>query len=254
MIYYVVEQMSWRVQAGPETSADNFGPDTRAFPDDPSLREYVMYMRFADEGGLPVRAFRDAADAERFCRQREKERRGQTNPFRYGMKHEDRSSLDAGRFHDWLLDADLNPPGDEGEEEPMLIRRAWQTWWEIVRPNLDETRQHAVARALHQGLTGRFQDIEGFSDDLDSLDQVMTTMDQFTAHQRQMIRYGLMFLPLGGSGFPERDGERDEDFILTKWQQWWSDSSPTMSAYQRHLVWEALDKVRFFRVVELTSE
>ena len=42
------------------------------------------------------------------CRRREEEARWPANPFRYGNTMFYRSSLDAPRLHDWLLDHDID--------------------------------------------------------------------------------------------------------------------------------------------------
>jgi len=39
--------------------------------------------------------------------------------------------------------------------------------------------------------------------------------------------------------------------VEAKWRDWWDQNRETMSEHQRELVWEALDKVRFFEIVEL---
>jgi hypothetical protein len=39
----------------------------------------------------------------------------------------------------------------------------------------------------------------------------------------------------------------------TPWRQWWDEAEPNMTEVQRSRVWEALDKVRFFRVAEAPS-
>src|SRR5262249_55676799 len=43
---------------------------------------------------------------------------------------------------------------------------------------------------------------------------------------------------------PEKPG-------LEAWRKWWTDREPQMNELQREKAWEALDKVRFFRVVEV---
>jgi len=38
---------------------------------------------------------------------------------------------------------------------------------------------------------------------------------------------------------------------IVGWRKWWADTRRGLSDYQRAKVWEALDRVRFFEVVEL---
>ena len=45
-------------------------------------------------------------------------------------------------------------------------------------------------------------------------------------------------------------GSKDE---LKAWKAWWGKSKKTMTEAQRAKVWEALDRFRFFEVVELTE-
>jgi hypothetical protein len=46
---------------------------------------------------------------------------------------------------------------------------------------------------------------------------------------------------------PNRKGRRD-------WPAWWKKSSPAFTAHQRDRVWEGLDRVRFFEVVERAAK
>jgi hypothetical protein len=49
---------------------------------------------------------------------------------------------------------------------------------------------------------------------------------------------------------PPTTDPKDE---LKSWKAWWKQSRKTLTAQQRAKVWEALDKFRFFEVVELTE-
>jgi hypothetical protein len=209
--------------------------------------EYLngQFRRDPDEGGLPVRAFRDPACAEAFCRAQELARRASANPFRYGWGVEGRSSLDEGRLRDWLLDAGLTPPGDEGEEAPELIRASWQAWWGRNRDSLSEQKRGAIARALTGALAGQ-QEVE---DGAVGLDDRFARMDELTMQQRHDAR--MVLIGQTGNDYPAADGERDATAVETKWRRWWDDHCAAMTEYQRQMVWEALDRVRFFEVVAL---
>jgi hypothetical protein len=255
-VIYLVQRLSWRVgndKCEPVDITDP-RPDVRDREGYPGEREIVVYHRGGDEGGEPVRAFRDYAMAEQFRREQEQERRGRTNPFRYGGLVSEWTSLDEGRLRDWLLDAGLTPPGQQGEEKPEVVAKAWQRWWLKHRPKLTETVRLGLARAVNNGLAGRGYgagDVEG-RDDLEWLDEHFNNMDRLTADQRTCVRGGLYGCGLWD--FPQNSGERDFERIARKWRDWWDKNLSRMTALQREQVWEALDKVRFFEVVELGEE
>jgi hypothetical protein len=46
------------------------------------------------------------------------------------------------------------------------------------------------------------------------------------------------------------DTELDPPAPEVSWDQWWDEESGVMSDLQKEKIWQALDKVRFFRVVE----
>lgn len=80
-------------------------------------------------------------EAATACRELEAAARAKANPFRYGgpgLFYQ--SSLDAPRFHDWLLDAGIDPPkpGKKGAE-PNYAK-----WWKGLAPGQRETVWEAL--------------------------------------------------------------------------------------------------------------
>lgn len=45
-----------------------------------------------------------------------------------------------------------------------------------------------------------------------------------------------------------------EPIFFADWFAWWEEQSPTMTDYQRAKIWQALDKLDFFEIVETTLE
>jgi hypothetical protein len=248
-IVYLVQAWHWRVRDDDTVEALAGDPrqDVRPHPYREGEWQLVTYHRGPDEGGLPVRAFRDYARAEAFRREREQARREVTNPFRYGWGMDSRTSLDDGRLRDWLLDAGLEPPGQEGEVVPEKVRSAWRSWWQRQRGRLGAEGLKEVAGALNNALAGR-----GHADgpsDLAWLDDRLGRMDELTPMQRANFHVMLIGTPV--KDYPSGDGEHDHYAVENKWRDWWDQHREAMSDWQRRQVWEALDKVRFFEVVEL---
>jgi hypothetical protein len=252
---YLVQRWDWRVLNAEDVKAGDPRTDVLENPHEAGRWEIVTYNRSDDEGGIPVRAFRDRGAAEAFAREQEEARRAATNPFRYGWRMESRTSLDDGRLRDWLLDAELEPPGNKGEAVPEKVQAAWWKWWLRVRGRLTEQQQQTAARALNNALAGlpygSTQVAEGPTD-LASLDERFGRMDERTAGQRDAVRMGL--IGVMWPAYPGRQGERDDNVIEEVWRKWWDRGQKRMSAYQRQKVWEALDRVRFFEVVELDAD
>jgi hypothetical protein len=254
-VIYLVQRLSWRVgsDGGEAVERDDPRPDVRDREGYSGEREIVVYHRGDDEGGEPVRAFRDYAQAEQFRREQEQGRRSRTNPFRYGGLVSQWTSLDEGRLRDWLLDAGLTPPGHQGEERPAVVKRAWARWWKKHRDKLTDEARAGLARALNNGRAGRgygAPDVGG-RDDLAWLDENFENMDALTADQRTHVRAGLFGCGLWD--FPQNSGERDFERIANKWRDWWDANVVGMTELQRQQVWEALDKVRFYEVIELNG-
>jgi hypothetical protein len=249
---YLVVRWHWRVRWDETQEVSPDDPRTDVHPDRYGRGglEIVTYQRNPDESGLPVRAFRDPARAEAFRREQEQAKRAATNPFRYGWNLDARTSLDPGRLRDWLLDAGLTPPGTDGEEEPGRILAAWQRWWRRLRGRLADTDRVAIAKAVNSALAGRwyFEEVEG-PDDLAWLDEQLALVGGWTFEQRSSLRMSLIGTAV--REYPYNDGERDHYTVEAKWRDWWDENHEAMTEHQRLQVWEALDKVRFFEVLEL---
>ena len=249
---FVVLRRHWRVnrELTESTPAGDTRQDVRPTPDNFGHYEIVVYQRQPDEGGFPVRAFRDYAKALAFCREQEQARRNSTNPFRYGWNLESRTSLDLGRLNDWLLDAGLTPPSARGEERPERIAKAWQSWWAEQRGLLDEGERKRLAGSIRNAKAGMwFGEDSGGPTDLAWLDAEIGTVERWTPEQRAILRMGL--IGAGLPRYPANHGERDHQVVETKWRDWWDVKRAEMTEYQRAQVWEALDKVRFYELVEL---
>ena len=80
------------------------------------------------------------------CRRREEEARWPVNPFRYGNTMFYRSSLDAPRLHDWLLDHDIEPPVRTDERDPTPIE--WEEWWSQNVGTLSDSERATVWEAM----------------------------------------------------------------------------------------------------------
>lgn len=92
-------------------------------------------------GCVRLSSFADEADALAECTRLEEQARRAVNPFTCdGDALHYQTSFDADRLHDWLLDADIQPPPRE--------RREWAIWWEEVHDTLTEMQWRHVWRAL----------------------------------------------------------------------------------------------------------
>ncbi len=76
------------------------------------------------------------------CRRREEETRWPANPFRYGNTMFYRSSLDAPRLHDWLLDHGIEPPVRTDERDPTPLE--WEEWWSQNIGTLSDSERATV--------------------------------------------------------------------------------------------------------------
>ena len=96
-----------------------------------------------DEQGMPVRSFTSRAEAEACCEDFEREKRAEVNPFEHGATLDALTCLDADRFHDWILDAGLEPP-----VQPEPKRADWVRWWNERCPAMTELQQAKMWQAL----------------------------------------------------------------------------------------------------------
>lgn len=101
------------------------------------------------DAGTPLKAFRDPAKATEHCQALERKHRAKANPFDYGNPYrglDEVSSLDADRFHDWLLDAGIDPPAQARAKSFTL--EGWSKWWAKSKKSLSEYQQAKVWEAL----------------------------------------------------------------------------------------------------------
>lgn len=115
----------------------------------------TVYQRVGEEGGSPVRAFTDRDRAEEFCRAQEQAMRADANPFLYGDKLEDLSSLEAAPFHDWLLDAGLTPWSKTSNF------KNYRAWWFQVRREMTDLQRARVWEALDKVRFFEIVELEG---------------------------------------------------------------------------------------------
>jgi hypothetical protein len=98
--------------------------------------------RRSGPGSFPVKAFLDSAAADDFARDQERLAWQSRNPFRYGEKVSEWTSLDAARLHDWLLDTGLDPPAVKAKPS------TWVAWYDKVKPRLTEVQWVKLHEAL----------------------------------------------------------------------------------------------------------
>ncbi len=105
--------------------------------------ERPRYRLSNQKHGAPVQEFLDREGAEACCAELEREIRAEANPFQYGESLAELTPLDAGRLHDWILDAGLEPL-DTDETE----MNCWQIWWEDQVPSMTELQRAKMWEAL----------------------------------------------------------------------------------------------------------
>ncbi len=96
-----------------------------------------------DAQGMPVRSFTTREAAEVCCADFEREKRAEVNPFEYGATLDALTYLDADRFHDWILDAGLEPPSANDPE-----RDDWMRWWDEQGPTMTELQRAKMWQVL----------------------------------------------------------------------------------------------------------
>jgi hypothetical protein len=98
------------------------------------------------DGGAPIKAFLDRITADAYCQSCETAARGpknpymrHPNPFCFGDKLPEQTSLPEGVFRDWLLDAGLQPP---------RRGRNWKGWWDEEHEAMTDEQRRKVWEAL----------------------------------------------------------------------------------------------------------
>jgi hypothetical protein len=105
--------------------------------------DYFSKLRHRLPGEVAVASFTDRADAEADLRRREGEARQGVNPFSHGEALCYQTSLDAPRFHDWLLDAGLEPPAPNKKGAID-----WVAWWARASKRMTEEQKARVWQGL----------------------------------------------------------------------------------------------------------
>jgi hypothetical protein len=95
------------------------------------------------EGLVPVKAFRDRADADALRDNLDQAAWAGINPFHYGSQVRDWSSFDEGRLRDWLLDHGLEPPAGK-----KVTPTRWREWYDQRHEALDEFQRRAIRQGL----------------------------------------------------------------------------------------------------------
>lgn len=93
-------------------------------------------------GAVPVKAFLDRATAEAHSEKANDAAWEGINPFHFGSKLADWTSLDLGRLRDWMLDLGLQPPDGKFSADK------WQRWYDRVHDQLDEVQRRAIRQGL----------------------------------------------------------------------------------------------------------
>ncbi len=132
---YLVQEILW------EILFDCWDPIWE-FEDSERLRPEMGTFRRRNTGqGRPVKLFADKEAAFQFRRWREAEAREFRNPFLHGEKLEDLTTMPGGIFHDWLVEADLQPPL-VSPFDPTV----WFQWWRDEK--MTEEQRAKVWQAL----------------------------------------------------------------------------------------------------------
>jgi hypothetical protein len=136
VVYLIEESVPQSSEGKPIEFDDHYLPD---------------YLRPPFRSWKPIRAFTRREAAEDYCRELETQERDQHNPFTWGERLSDVTSLDEPRLRDWLLDAGLTPPEETPPEEvesgvePALF--VWIAWWEETAAHMSDLQRQRVLEA-----------------------------------------------------------------------------------------------------------
>jgi hypothetical protein len=95
------------------------------------------------EGLIPVKGFRDRADADELRDNLDKAAWAGINPFHFGSQVRDWTTFDEGRLRDWLLDQSLDPPAGK-----KVTPTRWREWYDQQHEALDEFQRRAIRQGL----------------------------------------------------------------------------------------------------------
>jgi len=248
----------------------------------PARRKAGSWARLP--GGERVASFGDADEADADCRRREEEFRREVNPFACGTALCYLTSLDEGRLRDWLLDAGLTPPQKSG-------LGAWQAWWERTAPTMNDAQRGKVWEALDRlrffrvvessrqvlfmvaGAYWKYND-EYYYRETDGLtpykafrtreaaEAELADMEDFARNEMDMHPFQINGLCHweAWSTLPEAEAVKRVEALglpppgpgygdTLGWEEWWDQTD--MDSIQSEAVWDLLDKIRFWEVIEV---
>lgn len=273
--HFVVERLNWRTYEVP-----GYKPKGRA--------KKKKGARALLPGAERVASFDDADEADADCRRREAEARIDVNPFACGSAFCYLTSLDEGRLGDWVQDAGLTPPEakgldawrdwyDERESHFSELQRA--KVWEA----LDKVRFFRVVEVPRRvlfvvaGAYWQYNDEYHFRD-ADGLTPytAFRTREQAEADRRENEEIARDVMDLhpfqinglcewsAWSSLPQKEAVARVKALgleppgpgynkTLDWEGWWDAHLDDMSGEQETAVWDMLDKIRFYEVVEVES-
>lgn len=271
--HFVVERLNWQEY----TSIGSYQPNARA--------KRKKGARALLPGSQRVSCFDDAAEADTDCRRRESEARTGVNPFACGMAFCYLTSLDEGRLGDWVQDYGLTPPEQPGLEawrdwwdvvEPTLNELQRVKVWEA----LDKVRFFRVAEVPRRvlfvvaGAYWNYNDEyyyrhedgltpysayktreEAEAERLESEDIARDTMDLSPFEMNGLCNWSEW------SSLPEEEAVARVEALglpapaqshrkTRDWEEWWN-AHQDLDYEQEEAVWNLLDKIRFYDVVEV---
>jgi hypothetical protein len=235
-------------------------------------------------GSERVASFDDLDAAETDCRCREEEARRDVNPFACGGPLCYQTSLDEGRLHDWVLDLGLEPP------EPGT-KAGWRTWWDKHHKSMTDLQKAKIWEALDKvrffrvvesssrilfmvaGAYCKYND-EYYYTEADGLtpykafrtrEEAEVERDEMEENARDVMDMhpfqinALCQWEAWSSLSQEEAVERVKALGLPppeprhgkelNWEDWWDQTE--MTYWQREEVWDLLDKIRFWEVIEV---
>jgi hypothetical protein len=270
--HFIVERLNWHPYTVP-----GYRPSATA-----KLKKGAMARL---PGAERVASFKDRAKAEADCARREEEMRHQCNPFACGGPLCYQTSLDEGRLRDWMLDVGLTPPGTDA-------KGGWRAWWDENHAAMSEIQRAKVWEALdlvrffrvsesssgvlfmvvgpywkysdeyyytepdgltmHKAFRTR-EEAERERADLEEIGRDVRDMHPFQIHALcdwsawSSLSQDEAIERVVALGLPPPTGSRSS----IDWEEWWDTTE--MDGRQSDAVWDMLDKIRFWEVIEIEA-